>query len=133
MATIRSTLSIFSNFFSKSTNFTVTGFQQVRNTNVNRWMIRDNKRRKLAEKYAPERLRLVAMKRNNILPPEIRALAGKQIDETIPRQTAMRQLTKRCIITSRPRGVLHRWRLSRFVFRHLADYNKLSGVQRALW
>ncbi|XP_076165394.1 mitochondrial ribosomal protein S14 isoform X2 [Ptiloglossa arizonensis] len=108
-------------------------FQQVRNTNVNRWMIRDNKRRKLAEKYAPERLRLVAMKRNNILPPEIRALAGKQIDETIPRQTAMRQLTKRCIITSRPRGVLHRWRLSRFVFRHLADYNKLSGVQRALW
>lgn len=35
-------------------------------------MIRDNKRRKLIEKYATERLRLVAMKRNNILPPELR-------------------------------------------------------------
>lgn len=35
-------------------------------------MIRDLKRRKLAEKYAEERLRLVAMKRNDILPLEIR-------------------------------------------------------------
>lgn len=35
-------------------------------------MIRDNKRRKLIEKYAPERLRLLAMKRNNILPAELR-------------------------------------------------------------
>lgn len=35
-------------------------------------MIRDNKRRKLIEKYAPDRLRLVAMKRNDILPAEFR-------------------------------------------------------------
>lgn len=35
-------------------------------------MIRDLKRRKMAKDYAEERLRLVAMKRNNILPVEIR-------------------------------------------------------------
>lgn len=35
-------------------------------------MRRDIKRRKLAEEYAPMRLRLVAMKRNDILPPAIK-------------------------------------------------------------
>lgn len=33
--------------------------------------LRDMRRRKLAKEYAPERLRLVAMKRNDILPPEV--------------------------------------------------------------
>lgn len=35
-------------------------------------MIRDLKRRKMAKDYAVERLRLLAMKRNTILPMEIR-------------------------------------------------------------
>ncbi|XP_017879877.1 28S ribosomal protein S14, mitochondrial [Ceratina calcarata] len=133
MAAIKNGLLTLSNIFSKSTSLAACGFQQVRTKYVNRWMIRDVKRRKLAEKYAPERLRLVAMKRNDILPLELREAVGKQIDETIPRQTALRQLTPRCMLTSRPRGTLPRWRLSRIVFRHLADYNKLAGVQRAIW
>lgn len=33
----------------------------------------------------------------------------------------------------RPRGIVKEWRMSRIVWRHLADYNKLSGVQRAMW
>ncbi|XP_076645878.1 mitochondrial ribosomal protein S14 [Halictus rubicundus] len=133
MATITSRLTSFSNVLLKNASSTLSGFQQIRNKYVGRWMIRDIKRRKLAEKHAPERLRLVALKRNDILPVEIRELAGKQIDETIPRQTALRQLTFRCVLTSRARGNVPRWRLSRIMFRHLADYNKLAGVQRALW
>ncbi|XP_020278568.1 28S ribosomal protein S14, mitochondrial [Pseudomyrmex gracilis] len=108
------------------------GLQQVRNF-VGCRTIRDIKRRKLAEKHAEERLRLVALKRNNILPIEIRDLAQQQIDETIPRQTALRQLTPRCVVTSRGRGNLVRWRISRFIFRHLIDYNKMAGMQRAMW
>ncbi|XP_034176741.1 mitochondrial ribosomal protein S14 [Osmia lignaria lignaria] len=131
-ATVRNGLSAFSNFLSKNT-LTTCNFQQVRDLWIGRWMTRDVKRRRLARDYAPERLRLVAMKRNNILPPEIKELVNKQIDETIPRQTALRQLTPRCAVTSRPRGVVKNWRLSRIVFRHLADYNKLAGVQRAMW
>ncbi|XP_031833757.1 mitochondrial ribosomal protein S14 [Nomia melanderi] len=131
MAAIRSGLSTFSNFLLSNTNFPICN--QIRNLYLGRWMIRDMKRRKLLEQYGPERLRLVAMKRNDILPVPIQELAGKQIDETIPRQTAKRQITFRCVITSRPRGVVSRWRLSRIVFRDLADHNKLSGVQRAMW
>ncbi|XP_053986405.1 28S ribosomal protein S14, mitochondrial [Hylaeus volcanicus] len=133
MAAIKNCLSKFSNFLSINRNCTASGFQQVRNKYCNRWMIRDVKRRKLAEDYAPQRLRLVALKRNSILPPEIVKLAGEQIDKEIPRQTALRQLTNRCVLTSRGRGVVMRWKLSRIMFRHLADYNKLSGVERAIW
>ncbi|XP_003705351.1 mitochondrial ribosomal protein S14 isoform X2 [Megachile rotundata] len=133
MAAIRNSLLAFSNVFSKSTTAVTSNFQQIRNIWIGRWMTRDVKRRRLARDYAPERLRLVALKRNNILPAEIQTLATKQIDETIPRQTALRQLTPRCAVTSRGRGTVIKWRISRIVFRHLADYNKLSGVQRALW
>ncbi|XP_078033038.1 mitochondrial ribosomal protein S14 isoform X2 [Augochlora pura] len=133
MASITKSLATFANVFVKSINSSVGGFQQIRNGYIGRWMVRDIKRRKLAEKHATERLRLVVLKRNDILPPEIRELAGKQIDETIPRQTALRQLTPRCVLTSRSHGTVLRWRVSRIMFRHLADHNKLAGVQRAMW
>lgn len=133
MAAVKNGLLTLSNILLSSTSLAACGFQQVRTKYVNRWMIRDVKRRKLAEKHAPERLRLVAMKRNDILPPELREAVQETIDERIPRQTALRQLTPRCALTSRPRGTVYRWRLSRIMFRHLADYNKLAGVQRAIW
>ncbi|XP_076379412.1 mitochondrial ribosomal protein S14 [Megalopta genalis] len=133
MASITKSLATFANVFINSTSSTLGGFQQIRNAYVGRWMLRDMKRRKLVEEYGPERLRLVALKRNDVLPPEIRELVGKQIDETIPRRTALRQLTPRCVLTSRARGTVLRWRISRIMFRHLADYNKLAGVERALW
>ncbi|XP_043604131.1 28S ribosomal protein S14, mitochondrial [Bombus pyrosoma] len=133
MAALRNGLLTCSNFLSSSTKFAACEFQQIRNKYVGRWMIRDVKRRKMAKEYAEERLRLVAMKRNTILPVEIRKEVNQQFDKIIPRQTALRQLTPRCIITSRGRGVVYRWRLSRIMFRHLADYNKLSGVQRSIW
>ena len=39
----------------------------------------------------------------------------------------------RCAITSRPANCMSRWRMSRLVWRSLADYNQLSGVKRACW
>ncbi|XP_058803310.1 small ribosomal subunit protein uS14m [Phymastichus coffea] len=108
------------------------GFQQVRNKWTQWKTLRDMKRRKLAKDYAEERLRLVSMKRNDILPVEIRDLASKGFDN-IPRQSALRQLRMRCVVTSRGHGTVIRWRVSRLIFRHLADYNKLAGIQRAIW
>lgn len=82
--------------------------------------------------YAPMRLRVVSLKRNDILPIEVREIAQEEIS-AFPRDSTPLRLNNRCVVTSRPRGVVHRWRLSRIIFRHLADYNKLAGVQRAMW
>ncbi|CAH0557107.1 unnamed protein product [Brassicogethes aeneus] len=111
---------------------TSQNLQQIRTKWVNRWMIRDVKRRKLATEMAPERLRINSLRRNNILPPELREIADTEI-AAMPRDSCLSRINKRCVITSRPRGVVDRFRMSRIVFRHLADYNKLSGVQRAMW
>uniref|UniRef100_A0A7N5P026 Mitochondrial ribosomal protein S14 n=1 Tax=Ailuropoda melanoleuca TaxID=9646 RepID=A0A7N5P026_AILME len=51
----------------------------------------------------------------------------------LPRDSCPVRIRNRCVMTSRPRGVKRRWRLSRIVFRHLADHGQLSGVQRAMW
>ena len=53
--------------------------------------------------------------------------------QEMPWNSSIIRKNNRCVITGRARGKKRRWRISRFVFRHLADYNKLSGVTRAWW
>ncbi|XP_054837675.1 28S ribosomal protein S14, mitochondrial [Eublepharis macularius] len=105
---------------------------QVRGYYVNWRMLRDVKRRKMAFEYADHRLRLNALRKNNILPKELQEVTDKEI-AALPRDSCPVRIRNRCVLTSRPRGVVWRWRLSRIVFRHLADHAQLSGVQRAMW
>ncbi|CAG9826246.1 unnamed protein product [Diabrotica balteata] len=125
-------MNILKNISTLLTTNNLQNFQQIRNKWVNRWMIRDVKRRKMTTEYAPLRLRINTLRKNDVLPPELREIADAEI-AALPRDSALIRTKKRCVITSRPRGIVYRWRLSRIVFRHLADYNKLSGVQRAMW
>lgn len=133
MAALRAGLSLLTNLIHQTGKRATLEFQQVRHQYGNRWMKRDDKRRQLAKKYAQERLCMVALKRNDILPNEIRTEISESFDKLIPRQTALRQLTARCIITGRGRGTVYNYRVSRIMFRHFADYNLLSGVQRGIW
>lgn len=116
----------------KSQSIPGFGYQQLRNKWAGWLMIRDVKRRRLNAEHFLERTRINALRKNDILPIEIRELADKEINKFELNATPLR-LNKRCVITSRPRGIVIPWRMSRIVWRHLADYNKLSGVQRAMW
>ncbi|XP_014667596.1 PREDICTED: 28S ribosomal protein S14, mitochondrial-like [Priapulus caudatus] len=95
-------------------------------------MRRDFKRRWTIKQWAPERLRVNSLRKNDILPADLRAIADTEI-AAMPRDGSISRCHKRCIVTSRARGLLKRWRVSRFIFRHLADYNYLSGVKRSCW
>jgi len=99
-------------------------------TKTTKWvdhrMARDVNRRKMACEMAPMRLRIVSLKRNDVLPIEIREEAAAEI-HTYPKNSTLFRVNKRCVVTSRGHGVVPRWRISRIVFRHLADYNKLAG------
>ncbi|XP_064099262.1 small ribosomal subunit protein uS14m-like [Macrobrachium nipponense] len=96
-------------------------------------MVKEVRNRKIVKEFAFERLNINAIRKaNKIMPPEIVEMADGEID-ALPRDSSISRLHKRCAITSRPRGLVTRWRLSRIVWRHEADYNKLSGVQRAMW
>nr|CAG4649884.1 EOG090X0MNX [Scapholeberis mucronata]SVE94038.1 EOG090X0MNX [Scapholeberis mucronata] len=119
----------FSNEFQKN----VIKNDQPSRSNWTDWrMMKDNKRRKLVVEHAAERIRMKAIQKNDILPAEITEI-GHQMLAAKPRDSNPIRMKNRCAITSRPRGVVTRWRLSRIVWRSLADYNKLSGVQRAMW
>ncbi|XP_072919806.1 small ribosomal subunit protein uS14m [Hemitrygon akajei] len=104
----------------------------VRNYYVDWRMLRDVKRRKLAFEYADERRRLNAIRKNTILPKELQEVADKEI-AVLPRDSCPVRIRNRCVLTSRPRGVKSKWRLSRIMFRQLADHNQMSGIQRAMW
>ncbi|NXI51250.1 RT14 protein, partial [Chloroceryle aenea] len=106
--------------------------RQVRGYYVDWRMLRDVKRRKLAYEYADQRLRINAIRKNTILPKELQEVADKEITE-LPRDSCPVRIRNRCVLTSRPRGVKRRWRLSRIVFRHFADHAQMSGVQRSMW
>ncbi|XP_046870284.1 28S ribosomal protein S14, mitochondrial [Hypomesus transpacificus] len=106
--------------------------EQVRGYYVNWKMLRDVKRRQMAFDFADERLRINALRKNTILPKELQEVADKDI-AALPRDSCPVRIRNRCVMTSRPRGVKRRWRLSRIVFRHLADHNQMSGIQRSMW
>lgn len=95
-------------------------------------MLKDYKKRMTLKEHYPERMRINAIRKNTLLPKELRELADEEI-KALPLNSSIVRVRQRCVITSRPRGVLRRWRLSRIVWRHLADYNKLSGITRACW
>ncbi|XP_060778757.1 28S ribosomal protein S14, mitochondrial [Neoarius graeffei] len=106
--------------------------EQVRGYYVDWRMLRDVKRRQMAYEYADTRLRINAIRKNTLLPKELQEVADKEI-AALPRDSCPVRIRNRCVITSRPRGVKRRWRLSRIIFRHLADHNQMSGIQRSMW
>ncbi|ODM86642.1 28S ribosomal protein S14, mitochondrial [Orchesella cincta] len=104
---------------------------------LDRWtdwrMKKDYLRRQCVIKLGRKRSMLMTLHQNNILPVEIRDLAKQEMEDDLPRDSNHTRLTRRCAITSRPRATVEPWRISRFIFRDLADHSKLSGVQRAIW
>ncbi|XP_053600908.1 small ribosomal subunit protein uS14m [Plodia interpunctella] len=129
---MNSNISTLTKFVWKSQSIAGFGYQQVRNKWANWMMIRDVKRRRMSAENFLERTRVNALRKNDVLPVEIRELADKDINKFEMNAIPMR-INNRCVVTSRPRGIVKEWRMSRIVWRHLADYNKLSGVQRAMW
>ncbi|XP_014782959.1 28S ribosomal protein S14, mitochondrial [Octopus bimaculoides] len=106
--------------------------QPVRFRFANWQMLKDYKKRQTIKEQYTERLRINAIRKNTILPKELREVADEEV-AALPRNSSIVRIRQRCVLTSRPRGVLRRWRISRIMWRHLADYNQLSGITRSCW
>lgn len=95
-------------------------------------MKKDWRKRQTIKNEHITRLRINALRKNNVLPRDLQEIADAEI-HALPRDSSMIRIVNRCAVSSRPRGTVYRYRLSRFIFRELADHNKLAGVQRAMW
>lgn len=81
---------------------------------------RNDKRKKLVEKYAALRAEL---KRNG-------DYEGLQ---KLPRNSSPTRVVSRCSVTGRGRGVYRKFGLGRNMFRQLALDGKLPGVRKSSW
>lgn len=83
-------------------------------------LARNDKRMKLAEKYAEKRAALKA--------------AGDYEGLTkLPRNSSPTRIKNRCAISGRGRGFMRAFGLSRIQFRELAREGKIPGVKKASW
>lgn len=81
---------------------------------------RNNKRKKLVEKYAEKR-------------KELKEAGDFEGLQKLPRNSAPTRVRSRCNLTGRGRGVYKKYGLCRNVFRELALEGKLPGIKKASW
>lgn len=95
-------------------------------------IMKNNKRKTLAQKYFNHRRELREASVNMNLSEEERQLARLKLNK-LKRDTAMSRTINRCEITGRPRGGYRKFGLCRIKFRELALVGKLPGVTKASW
>lgn len=81
---------------------------------------RDEKRRKMIEKYAARRA-------------ELKAAGDSEGLAKLPRNSSPTRLKNRCAETGRPRGYMRQFGLSRIAFREHASRGEIPGVTKSSW
>jgi small subunit ribosomal protein S14 len=93
---------------------------------------RNNKRRRLAQKFKPQRTRLKALAVDRKLPAEERFAARLKLAE-LPRNSSPSRIRNRCELTGRPRGFYRKIRMSRIALRDLASQGLIPGMTKSSW
>ena len=93
---------------------------------------RNNKRAKLAKKYASRRAALKAKARDESIPMEERFQARLKLAE-LPRNSAPSRVRNRCDVSGRPRGYYRKLRMSRVALRELASNGLVPGMVKSSW
>jgi small subunit ribosomal protein S14 len=93
---------------------------------------RDNKRRKMVEKYAKKRAALDAIIADQSRSEEER-FAARLAVQALPRDASPVRVRNRCQLTGRPRGVYRKFGLGRNKLREVIMRGEVPGVTKASW
>jgi small subunit ribosomal protein S14 len=93
---------------------------------------KNNRRRKMAKKYANKRAKLKAMVQSKTLPIEERFAAQLKLAE-LPRNSAKIRIRNRCEVTGRPRGYYRKVKMSRLALRELGNLGLVPGLVKSSW
>ncbi|MGZ5861668.1 MAG: 30S ribosomal protein S14 [Methyloceanibacter sp.] len=93
---------------------------------------RNNKRRRLAQKFKGRRTRLKAIAADRQLPAEERFAARLKLAE-LPRNSSPSRVRNRCTLTGRPRGFYRKLQMSRIALRDLASQGQIPGMTKSSW
>ena len=93
---------------------------------------KNNRRRKMAKKFAGRRTRLKAIVQDKDLPMEERFAATLKLAE-VPRNSSTTRIRNRCELTGRPRAFYRKLRLSRIALRELGSKGLIPGLVKSSW
>ena len=93
---------------------------------------KNEKRRKLAKKFASRRARLKAITKNQALSMEERFAAQLKLAQ-LPRNSAPNRIRNRCELTGRPRAYYRTMKMSRMALRELGNKGLIPGLVKSSW
>ena len=93
---------------------------------------RNEKRRKLTDRYAAKRAALKEVANDRSLPMEERFSARLKLAE-LPRNSSRVRIRNRCKISGRPRGNYRKFQMSRISLRDLASTGQIPGMVKSSW
>jgi small subunit ribosomal protein S14 len=93
---------------------------------------KNNRRRRMAKKFAGRRSRLKAVIMDQSKPMEDRFEASLKLAQ-VPRNSSKTRIRNRCELTGRPRGVYRKHKLSRIALRELGSKGLIPGLVKSSW
>src|SRR6188508_1310757 len=93
---------------------------------------KNERRKKLAKKYAGQYAKLKAIANDESLDDTERLIARLKMAE-IPRNGNPTRIRNRCELTGRPRAYYRKFRLARVMLRDLANKGLIPGVTKSSW
>jgi len=93
---------------------------------------KNNRRRRLAKKFAGRRARLKVIARDREKPMEERFAAILKLAE-LPRNSSATRIRNRCEVSGRPRGFYRKHKLSRIALRELGSQGLVPGLLKSSW
>ena len=93
---------------------------------------RDQKRRKMVEKYAKKRAELEAVF-NDVSRSDEERFEARLKFQALPRNSSPVRLRNRCTLTGRPRGVYRKFGLGRSKLREFVMRGEVPGMTKASW
>jgi small subunit ribosomal protein S14 len=93
---------------------------------------KNNRRRKLASRYAAKRKALKEIVMNQSLPIEERFRAQLKL-AALPRNSAKSRIRNRCEVTGRPRAYYRKLKMSRIALREMGNSGLIPGLVKSSW
>ena len=93
---------------------------------------KNNRRRKMAKKFAGKRSRLKAIAMDKTKPMEERFAASLKL-AALPRNGSATRIRNRCEATGRPRGVYRKFKMSRIALRDQGAKGMIPGLVKSSW
>ncbi|MEK7244717.1 MAG: 30S ribosomal protein S14 [Pseudomonadota bacterium] len=93
---------------------------------------RNEKRRRLAKKFAARRATLKALAKDKDISPEDRFNARLKL-AGLPRNSSPGRFRLRCELTGRSRGNYRKFRLCRMAIRELGSSGQIPGMIKSSW